>query len=256
MTFTPGFSKNPNAAKADAIKAARAQAAQAPKAEDGALQKWISPADAKERIRIIFDDSGSMSEQIENAKEGVIEFYRNCIPNQTAVAVQMLDAKHPEIEALNTNLIEAATLLKQAAPGLGGTPLFSTSMAAFALSPKPTRMVIFTDGEAGDSLASEEMIELEDGPMSAYQKRSANVLIARARELSCPIDTVFFGPEQYHEQSIALLKYLAERTGGYFLHFDPSKVNFKTAFKYLAPVNRLMLASESVRKEIESGQRS
>jgi hypothetical protein len=50
-----------------------------------------------------------------------------------------------------------------------------------------------------------------------------------------------------------LLRYLSAQTGGYFLHFDPAKVNFAQAFKYLAPVNRLMLASASFRADVESG---
>jgi len=66
---------------------------------------------------------------------------------------------------------------------------------------------------------------------------------------------VFFGSAD-SETEIALLKYFSDSTSGYFLHFDPNKVNFAKAFRFLAPVNRLMLASESVRREIESGRRS
>jgi hypothetical protein len=85
-------------------------------------------------------------------------------------------------------------------------------------------------------------------------KRNADEVIKVALELHVPIDTVFFG--DYNQEAIRLLRYFAEQTGGYFLHFDPKKVNFRTAFKYLAPSMRLMLASESVRKEIESGKRA
>jgi hypothetical protein len=69
-----------------------------------------------------------------------------------------------------------------------------------------------------------------------------------------PIDTVYFGGSiEYERREIDLLKYLSSKTGGYFLHFDPAKVNFAQAFKYLAPVNRLMLASASFRAQVESG---
>jgi hypothetical protein len=85
---------------------------------------------------------------------------------------------------------------------------------------------------------------------------SANVIIkiAKATSSGIPIDTVYFGDDsQQNKREIDLLKYLSAETGGYFLHFNPSKVNFATAFKYLAPVNRLRLASSSFRASLESG---
>jgi len=245
------ISKNPAAAKAAALQAAREKAASAPTAADGVLQKWSSPAEAKDRIRILFDDSGSMSSQIAAAKEGVTEFFRNCIPNQTAVAVHMLCMRSEKLEALNSNLIEAAAVLKDTPARLGNTPLFRTFREAASAEPIATRFVLFTDGEPDH----EEPYNWQE-PEQILCNKDADKLIARAKELSAPVDTVFYGPEQYHEDNIKLLKYIADGTGGYFLHFDPKKVNFRTAFKYLAPVNRFMLASESVRKEIESGARS
>ena len=87
--------------------------------------------------------------------------------------------------------------------------------------------------------------------------QSADIIITIAKNAlkngKCvPIDTVFFGSEG-RQREIELLKYLSSKTGGYFLHFDPAKVNFAQAFKYLAPVNRLMLASASFRAQVESG---
>jgi Mg-chelatase subunit ChlD len=257
VTFS--IQKNPNASKAAALKAAREQASSAPTAEQGAIQRWISAGEAKDRIRIVFDDSGSMASQIENAKEGVTEFLRNCIPNQTAVAIHMLCAKEQPIENLNSNLIEVATLLKETRAGLGGTPLFNCALKALTLSPKLTRMVVFTDGEPTDNLLKErENVEevIADGFTLVPYKNDADVLIRRAKDLGCPIDTVFFGAnDDRSAANIKFLKYLAESTGGYFLHFDPKKPNIWKQLKYLAPVNRLMLTSESVRKEIEDGRR-
>jgi hypothetical protein len=257
MTNPFSFPKNPGASKDAALKAARAQAAQ--KIENpAAVQKWINPEDAPERIHIIFDDSGSMSFEIKNAKDGVIEFFRNCIPNQSSVYVKMICAFNPDIEKWNSNLIQAAEFLQKANAGLGGTPLFEHMNLAFNYNVKPTRMVVFTDGSPSDHLVVQKYEEQREKPWTQLErwKASADQIIGRAKEHKVPIDTVFFGSADYNQDEIALLKYFSDQTGGYFLHFDPAKVNFRTAFKYLAGTNRLMLASESVRREIESGKRS
>ena len=250
------FSKNPNASKEAALKAARESAATSPPKPD-AITKWIDPANAAERIYIEFDDSGSMSSEIENAKEGVVEFFRNCIPNQTAVYVKMICGFNPDIEKWNSNLIQAAGFVKNAHAGLGGTPLFEHMNAPLNKSIKPTRIVVFSDGDPTDHLWAPQSSDAYKLSSLERQKKSADIVIEHAKELHITIDTVFFGENsEWNQDSIALLKYIAEQSGGYFLHFDPKKVNFRTAFKYLAPVNRLMLASESVRREIESGTRS
>ena len=243
MTFTVS---NPNASKLAAMKAAR----QAAQVKPDALAKWISPAEARNRDRIIFDDSGSMSSEIENAKTGTVEYLRNCPPNQSAVAVHFLNTQDEELALLNSNLMQVAERLKAKSLKSGGTPLFSVTMKALNTGPTLTRMIIFTDGEPTDSL-----VEYDSRAEKEDLLRNADIVIARANELKAPIDTVYFGPAS-QERAIKFLKYLAEKTGGYFLHFDPAKVSFAKAFKYLAPANRLMLASESVRREIESGKRA
>ena len=243
MTFTVS---NPNAGKLAALKAAR----EAAQAKPDALVKWISPAEARNRDRIIFDDSASMGSEIENAKTGTIEYLRNCPPNQSAVAVHFLNTQDEELASLNSNLMQVAERLKAKSLKSGGTPLFSVTMKALNTGPTLTRMIIFTDGEPTDSL-----VEYDSRAEKEDLLRNADIVIARANELKAPIDTVYFGPAS-QERAIKFLKYLAEKTGGYFLHFDPAKVSFAKAFKYLAPANRLMLASESVRREIESGKRA
>lgn len=257
MPFDMNIPKNPNASKLDALKAAREKAASASQPRPDAITKWISPGDCKERLRFIFDDSGSMGSgkdsKMEQAREGSIECLRSCIPNQTSVAIHLL-GKEQDLENLNSNLIEVAEKLQKLYLTGGGTPLFTRTMAALALSPKPTRLVMFTDGSPTDSIVQYDREAKED----FFNQRNCDEVIKRTKELgSIPIDTVFFGPvSDYTESERKLLKYLADKTGGYFMVFDPAKVNFRTAFKYLAPVNRLMLASESVRKEIESGRRA
>jgi hypothetical protein len=243
---------NPTAAKAAALKAARESAA--PKADDAKIMKWINPEDCPERLRLIFDDSGSMSGQIENAKLGTTELIRNSIPNQTAVSIHFLETVDEKLSMLNSNLIEVAQQLKDKRLELGGTPMFETFMRVIALNPKATRYVAFSDGSPTDSILVVAEIR-EDIDRLRRWKLNADIIIAEVKKHKAPIDTVFFGP-RYNEDEITLMKYIAESTGGYFLHFDPAKVNFAKAFKYLAGPQRLMLASESVRREIESGQRS
>ena len=246
---------NPNAAKLAAIKAARTSALTA--ASDGAIQKFIAPAEAKDRLRFLFDDSGSMGSQVEDAKTGTIECLRNCDPFQTSVAIHFLNTKDEELATLNSNLIQVADRIKKLPLRSGGTPLFARMKEILRAEPTLTRMVVFTDGDPTDD-AAEYQTPPEDCPDRNFYnlQLSADVIIAQALELKAPIDTVFFGSSFYGEQAIKFLKYLADKTGGYFLHFDPAKVSFAKAFKYLAPTNRLMLASESIRREIESGKRS
>jgi Mg-chelatase subunit ChlD len=248
--------KNPQAAKIAALAAARAAAQDTAKPD--ALTRWINPGEAKDRIRIVFDDSGSMYKEAENAKEGTVEFLRNCIPNQTSVAVHFLKTENERLSTLNSNLMEIASLLKDARLALGGTPLFAALSRALALAPKATRYVVFTDGEPTDSLAEYMEPPPEEKQVALWEwKRSADILIEMPERSGAPIDTVFFGPSEiYTADQRDLLHYIAEKTGGYYLHFDPAKVNFRTAFKYLAPTQRLALASESVRREIESGKRT
>lgn len=243
---------NPSAAKAATLRAARETAATTTKPD--AIMKWINPEDCAERLRIIFDDSGSMAGQIENAKLGTTELIRNSIPNQTAVSIHFLETVDEKLAMLNSNLIEMAQLLKDKRLSLGGTPMFECLMRTIALNPKATRYVAFSDGSPTDSLlVKEEICSITD--RLERWKANADIIIAEAKKSEAPIDTVFFGPE-YNKDEIALMEYIATRSDGYFLHFDPKKVNFAKAFKYLAGPARLMLASESVRKEIESGTRA
>jgi len=248
-----GFAKNPNAAKEAAAKAAREAATAAKAAKSGESHtptKYVSPDACSDRTRIVFDDSYSMSDHIKDAKDGVVEFFRNCIPNQTACAVHFLDTDDPEklLSSLQTNLPALGGELLDFKLAMGGTPLYTRMNEVIQL--QLTRMVAFTDGSPTDT---HHLVPYKGNEENQFA--DADVIIAKAVEKKVPIDTVFFGSANSTKE-IELLKYFAEKTGGYFLHFDPAKVNFATAFKYLAPVNRLMLASESVRKEIESGKRN
>lgn len=262
MAFKVGNFGSGNAidAKKAAIEAAKQKALPSGEQPQQALVKWLSPAEVSDRIRIVFDDSGSMAGQIENAKKGVVEFFRNCIPNQTACALHFMNTTSFPTE-LQTNLMKLGADVEEYYLKSGGTPFFNTIMRALKATPKLTRMVVFTDGSPTDVLEAEKE---ETSSLVGYYSfnsqqgwiSSADVVIKHTKELgNIPVDTIFFGPvTTYTEKPRELLKYLADKTGGFFMVFDPAKVNFRTAFKYLAPVNRLMLTSGSFRASLEAGE--
>jgi hypothetical protein len=277
LTVPPkgGYSTRPDPKK-EAMAAAKARAAEAKtgvKASDAAIIKYIPPGDCAERIRCVFDDSGSMTGQIEHAKQGVVEFLRNCVPNQTAVAVHFMNTT-PAI-ALQSDLVKLGNDILERNLTDGGTPFFNTLKQALEATPVLTRLVAFTDGSPTDELRAEESTELQSmwGRGTTWTA-SADIIIKIAHNIGdqsltpggfvsktsgahgpcIPIDTVFFGNAEWSKREMDLLKYLSDKTGGFFLHFDPAKPGIWKQMKYLAPVNRLMLTSESFRAEVERGK--
>ena len=246
--------KNPKTAvdaKKAAIEALKTSTAVIAGKEPQALVRYIPPGECPDRNRIVFDDSGSMGGQIENAKKGVVEFLRNCIPNQTAVAVHFMNTSAWST-SLRSNLLELAAELQEFQLASGGTPFFNTLKQALEATPTLTRLIAFTDGAPTDRLVPDSREEIEEWKVNA----DIVIRIAKATASGIPLDTVYFGDNsEYNQKNIQLLKYLSSQTGGYFLHFDPAKVNFATAFKYLAPCHRLMLSSGSFRAAVESGAR-
>jgi Mg-chelatase subunit ChlD len=251
MTFSPKF--NPSTSgNSLAAKIAKARAEEATKKEN-AIQatvklieqtktafEYVPAAQIKEKIRIIFDDSCSMSgPKIDDARLGTIEFMRNCIPNEVAVAVHPLEyRKEPSLSILTTDLPSLSTKVKTI-PVTGSTPLYSTMIEVYNAEPKLTRGIIFSDG-APDLSAVE----------------SAEVSIAFFAEAKIPVDTVLIatGTPSPQSREYLCLKEIADKTGGYFLVFDRNKMDFKKAFKYLAPGLRLRLADGSARKALEEGR--
>lgn len=264
MPFDLTVKKNSPNNAVDAKRAAMeaAKAAKAPGAVDAVLMKYIAPTQCPDRNHIVFDDSGSMGSEIANAKKGVVEYLRNCIPNQTAVALYFMNSGTLELQS---DLISLATAVEEKYLKSGHTPFFNTLKRALQSASAPTRLIAFTDGAPTDQLQSEENEAAVQGYWSYNLdawKASANIIIKIAHAVASkaskciPIDTVYFGPsDTYTQKNIDLLKYLSEQTGGFFLHFDPAKVNFRTAFKYLAPVNRLALTDGSFRAALERGEK-
>jgi hypothetical protein len=186
----------------------------------------------------------------------MIEYLRNCIPNQTSVAIHFMNSTACDTQ-LESNLLKLAGDIREINLRSGGTPFFNTLEKALKATPTLTRLIAFTDGSPTDMLSTEESTEMSSSwDTSSAWISSADIIIKIASAIGAgiPIDTVYFGAAtEYKRREIELLKYLSSKTGGYLLHFDPAKVNFAQAFKYLAPCNRLMLASASFRADVESG---
>lgn len=271
LTIPPkgGYSTRPDP-KREAMAAAKAKAQQAKSgvsASDAQIVKYIPPGECPDRIRCVFDDSGSMGLQIEHAKKGVVEFLRNCIPNQTAVAVHFMNTTPPI--ALQSDLVKLGNDVLERELDSGSTPFFNTLKQALQATPVLTRLVAFTDGSPTDELQAEESTELQgfhSRRASGSWTASADIIIRIAKNIGdivgvgpkenycIPIDTVFFGNADWAQREMELLRYLSRETGGYFLHFDSSKKDIFKQLKYLAPVNRLMLTSEAGRKAVEDGK--
>lgn len=192
---------------------------------------YILPEDAKDKIKIIFDDSGSMKGQkILDAHAGCVEFLRYCQINQVAVGIYPMNKDAIPVE---TNLPEVAALIPHI-EATGYTPLYATLYKAMKEEVKATRYIIFSDGSPTDN----------DDDFRC---------ITKAIEESTTIDTVWIKEEEYgnhradyrvndeERKEYRILKHIADATGGVFLIFDRNKVNFATAFKYLTPGMRAML---------------
>lgn len=187
----------------------------------------INPATMKHRIGIVFDDSGSMGhEQNQDAIAGVEEFLRSCVPNETAVAIQPLNA---EPLRLNSNL-PAVAIYTKGIRSTGGTPMIRQTNELLSRN-SLTRAIVFSDGAPTDN-------------------HNEN-LYAKLLTYSIPIDTVYI-PDSYIDESCErFMKKLAADTDGIYLRFERGKSNFRTAFKYLSPGLRHMLADKSFVAKLE-----
>lgn len=175
----------------------------------------INPTELEHRIGIVFDDSGSMyGTKIRDARAGVEEFLRSCEKDKTAVCIYPMNAAPIR---LNNNL-PALAILASKIEATGGTPLL-LSLYKMLSDNNLTRAIVFSDGQPNDF----------------------DIKLDKLKGI--PVDTVYIGhTDEYAER---FMKELAEKTGGIYLKFDPSKSNFRTAFKYLSPGLRYMLTDKS-----------
>lgn len=215
--------------------AARKAALAEKQKETGIEPIELKVEDATHRIGIIFDDSGSMmGSKITDAHGGTEEFLRCCDPRNTAVAVYPMNTDYHTAIVLSTKLYNIAQGIKTF-EAVGSTPLFETT-GKMLKAENLTRGIIFSDGSPNwaDESLKDEVIE------QAISKK-------------VPLDTVFIGSE-HDTRAVTLMKEIAERTGGVFIILDPSKSNFRTAFKYLSPGYRAMLADKSFVDKLQEGK--
>lgn len=246
---------NPNSKKEALLKAAKERAQKTDALATTVKKEYIHAENATTKIRIVFDNSGSMAgTPLKNAKKGVVEFLRNCTVNRDAVAIHLLENPSPYTALeLSPNIINsvlmtdlallASNVDSDALTDWGSTPLFETIINAIKATPQCNRMIAFSDGDPDPYDAKKEKSAIE---LAVNNKLNGEVA-------KIPIDTVYFGAAG--TSGAATLKRVAEMTGGIFLVFDPAKgVNFATAFKYLAPVNRLQLMNEEFKAKLQRGE--
>lgn len=178
-----------------------------------------SPSDLEHRIGIVFDDSGSMHGQaIADAHAGTEEFLRSCEPNKTAVAIYPLNAEKLE---LCSNLPAVALMVKKIG-AIGGTPLIER-LARMLTENNLTRAIAFSDGSWH------------------RDERCYAAVVAKG----IPVDTVYIADTYVDPIASEAMRKLARDTDGIYLQFERGKSNFRTAFKYLSPGLRYMLADKS-----------
>ena len=183
----------------------------------------VKPEECVNRYAIGFDDSGSMSGQpLADAKKAVAGFLSSCNPVETSVAIYPFNAKAQPL----TVMYDVATAYTNGIPLGGGTPLYEV-MNRILDEVKPTRAILFSDGEPGDS---------------------EGTVIDKAREAHVPFDCVYIG---YGDS--AVLRGIAERTGGNYLHFDTSTV-FAKQLKYLSPKYVALLSNADLKARVERGE--
>jgi Mg-chelatase subunit ChlD len=205
------------------LAARKAAAAQANK-----LANIVAPKTAEEmeqRIGIVFDDSGSMRGALRTAKDGCEEFLRSCTKDQTAVCVYPLG--QPPLQ-LSCNLPAIALLVEGI--GIGDTTPLVQTLNKMLESHNLTRAIAFSDGKP-----------------DSYRE----VLYESILSKKIPVDTVYLQTGGYSNDAANFMRKLAEDTGGVFLEFKAGQSNFATAFKYLSPGLRYMLADKSFVANLE-----
>lgn len=216
--------------KPTGLAARKALAQEQSKASGIPVEK--QPHEMEHRIGIVFDDSGSMAGQpIKDAHEGIEEFLRSCEKDKTAVAIYPLNAAKLD---LSSNLPAVAIMVKSIKDS-GGTPLVGKTKQMLYEQPL-TRAIVFSDGSPTDYYDDSR------NPCKNY------LLVV---EKGIPVDTVYIPDGSCDLRASAFMKKLAEDSGGIYLQLERGKSNFRTAFKYLSPGLRYMLADKSFVAKLE-----
>lgn len=230
---------------------------------------FIDPIQALERVEIVFDNSGSMGGQaIKDAKEGVTEFMKACTPNETAIRITPLNSA--SYENANSNVIKFTCNLPTIAAKLagfdagGGTPLYQKIKSALTNEHRgdltPSRIIAFSDGQAGDGYARQEQYGLNydnESQAGKYKDSESHIkVVEESKARGIVIDTCYIwdGRGEKESPTYKTMKAIADDTGGIFILFERGKCDFRRGFKYLTKGNRLLLMDSNFKTKLEAGQ--
>lgn len=195
-------------------------------------------ANAKEKIIIVADDSGSMDgEPMQQQKKAIEAFLGVCNPLDTAVGIIPMNR-----ERINLTMIHPLLLSKVASwplHGGDGTPMFKS--LENALSQQPTRVVLISDGQPSDGSAKRS----SDFNYEKSSEDFANPILVKYKAAKIKVDTVFVGVQtDYNGQ--AEMRAIAELTGGMYIFFKEGE-SFAKQFKYLAPAYYAQLTAGTIK---------
>jgi hypothetical protein len=210
----------------------------------------LNPLESKHRIGIVFDDSGSMGSKvddkskIEHAHSAIRNFAASCNPHDTSVAIYPLN-KESQILSCNFDLVNLYVSTIGAA---GGTPLYTVTTKMLN-EVDITRGVLFSDGEPTDGSGYYSAIEDSDTEKERVTLKEKMISLAVEKEI--PLDCIFIGYDT--EKGFSLMKEIADRTGGIFIHFKDA-ASLSAGLKYLAPAMRGILMNAELKAKIERGE--
>jgi hypothetical protein len=215
------------------------------------ILETLDPTTMPTKLAIVFDDSGSMAgktedngkPKIDDAKAGIRNFSSQCNPRDTAIAVYPLNV---DMKPLTCNF-DLLNLLCASIGPTGGTPLYTKTLEMLKSDDKYTRGILFSDGEPTDEGYGSYDPDGEDAPASNNKEYMISTAVAK----NIPLDTIFIGLADTH--GYKLMKEIADRTGGIFIHFKDS-ASLSANLKYLAPALRGILMNADLKAKIERGE--
>jgi len=177
------------------------------------------------RIGMMLDCSGSMGgSSIVNLRSAAEEYVMACNFADTSVALYTFGA-HTEMRGGLTRYSGALIGYISRLQAHGDTPMHRVVSDAIGSLPM-TRGLLVSDGGASDW-----------GHWHDKDTFEGDTILEQYKAAGIPIDCVHIGQGTDGE---ALLRRIAEKTGGIFIKFKDTG-NFAKAFKFLAPANRALL---------------
>ena len=125
--------------------------------------------------------------------------------------------------------LPALAIMVKSIRATGGTPLVQRLSEMLGKN-SLTRAIVFSDG----------------CPQSYSGLEYRSVLHTKI-----PVDTVYISNGYAEERAAEFMEKLARDTGGIYLCFERGKSNIRTAFKYLSPGLRYLLADKSFADKLQ-----